>query len=286
MSGKILVTGSAGTVGSAIVQGLAAAGEKVVAGVHTPEKIASLPWPENVEPVHFDWEDSATWERVIPGVERVMVIAPPGSPADRLMIPAIDYFHREGVMRFVVLSAMGIEYAPEAPLRKVEVHLDRTGTTNTFLRPNWFMQNFTGLYHGMIAERSMIALPAGGATTSFVDVRDIADAAVMALRFPEVHGGREYALTGPEALTHREVASIISEVTGRTIEYSPVEDEGAIDLLVQQGLDRDSAAFIVSLYGSVRDGNAAAVTDHVEVTTGHPARSFRAFAEAAASLWG
>lgn len=279
MAEKILVTGAGGTVGRDIVRNLAAEGEHVVAAVHSPEKVDEYGWPEEVEVDRFDWTDSSTWERVIPGVERIMLIAPPLSPADILMVPAIDYFHREGVWKFVVLSAMGIEYAPEAPLRKVEVHLERTGTTNTFLRANWFMQNFGTMYRSMVVDRGEIALPAGAGETSFVDTRDVAASAAMALRYPDVHGSREYALTGPEAFDHREVAEIISEVGGRSVEYVPVNDDEMIDRLVAEGWPRSSAELFVTLYEPVRAGQTAAVTDHIEQILNRPATTFRTWAE-------
>ena len=275
MAEKILVTGAGGTVGRDIVRNLAAEGEQVVAAVHSPEKVDALGWPDGVEVDRFDWTDSSTWERVIPWVDRVMLIAPPLSPADTLMVPAADFFHREGVWKFVVLSVMGIEYAPEAPLRRVEVHLERTGTTNTFLRANWFMQNFGTMYRSMVVDRGEIALPAGAGETSFVDTRDVAASAAMALRYPDVHGNREYTLTGPEAFDHREVAEIISEVGGRSVEYVPVNDEEMIDRLVADGWPRGSAEFFVTLYEPVRAGQTAEVTDHIEQILNRPATTFR-----------
>lgn len=278
MADKILVTGAAGTVGRQVVRNLVDEGVKVVAAVHSPETVASLDWPQEVEIVRFDWEETETWNRVIPGVDRVMLIAPPVSPAHRLLVPAIDFFHREGVWKFVLLSILGIEYAPEAPLRQTEVHLERTGTTNTFLRANWFMQNFSGMYRPMI-EQGELALPAGAGETSFVDAGDVAAAASMALLYPEVHGNQAYGLTGPEALDHREVAAIISEESGRDVTYLPLEDEETIERLTEAGWPRESAAGQVELYGPVRDRQTALVTDHIERILNRPATPFRTFAE-------
>ena len=76
MAEKILVTGAGGTVGRDIVRDLAANQEQVVAGVHSPEKVGSWDWPDTVEVVRFDWTESETWERIIPGVERVGGVTP------------------------------------------------------------------------------------------------------------------------------------------------------------------------------------------------------------------
>ena len=50
-----------------------------------------------------------------------------------------------------------------------------------------------------------------------MDVRDIA--AVAALALARNSEGKSYALTGPEALTHAEMASQLSQVLGKQITF-------------------------------------------------------------------
>ena len=69
-----------------------------------------------------------------------------------------------------------------------------------------------------------MSLPVGGGRTSFIDVRDIAAVAVAALTDPW-HIGEAFVLTGPEALSHTEVARNLSEVTGRRCVFEDVTDE-------------------------------------------------------------
>jgi uncharacterized protein YbjT (DUF2867 family) len=48
-----------------------------------------------------------------------------------------------GVRRIVVMTAMGVDQAPDdAPLRRAELAAENSALASVVLRPNWFMQNF------------------------------------------------------------------------------------------------------------------------------------------------
>lgn len=285
MGTKTLVTGAAGRVGSRIVRELAERQEKVVAAVHTPEKAEGLEWPDSVEVIRFDWDDPATWGRSDIGIDKVMII-PPGVDGrlHERMIPAIERFRGDGVTRFVNLAWMGTEQDESDPMRIVEEHLLRSGTSTTYLRPNWFMQNFEGFIRPMITHAHAMSLPAGEGRTSFVDLRDVADVAVAALT-DELHVGKAYTLTGPEALTYREAAGIIGERIGRSVEYLPLSDDEAQAAWIAQGWEPEWAAGIVELYGKVRTGNAERVTDDVQGVLGRSPIGFRQYAAERGDVW-
>jgi uncharacterized protein YbjT (DUF2867 family) len=126
-----------------------------------------------------------------------------------------------------VLSARAVPFramvrSPEAA-QKVEAlagakegAIRSSGLAFTFLRPNLFMQGLLGFRDSIVREGRFYAA-AGDARISAVDVRDIAAVAAEALTGPG-HEGRTYDLTGPEALTHAEMADRISAALGRPIE--------------------------------------------------------------------
>lgn len=65
---------------------------------------------------------------------------------------------------------------------------------------------------------------AGDASVSVIDVRDIAMVAAAVLTEPH-HGGRTYDPTGPDALTHAEMAAHLSDAIGRRITFVDVPSE-------------------------------------------------------------
>jgi uncharacterized protein YbjT (DUF2867 family) len=144
------------------------------------------------------------------------------------------------------------------------------------LRPNWFADNFhtfwlPGIHHGVIA------LPAGQGATSFIDARDIAASAAGALTTSRFDG-QALNLTGPEALTYAQAAAILSEVAGRSIAYTPIDDEAFIATLTGAGVPADYARFLATIFHPVREGWTAAVTPTVESLSGKAPRSLRTYA--------
>lgn len=82
------------------------------------------------------------------------------------------------------------------------------------LRPSWFMQNFTGTHtHARsIRDEGIISTATASGRVGFVDAEDIAAVAVRALT-DEQAPNTGLVLTGPEALSHDDIAAVITEVT-------------------------------------------------------------------------
>lgn len=260
MTGKILVIGATGTVGKHVVAGLLAKGEKVVAATRTAIAIPGA------EARRFDIADTATHRGIFAGVDRAYVLVPSGYlDAHRFLIPLIETAAAAKV-KVVLQSVMGVDADDELPYRKAEIALEKSGTAYVILRPNWFADNFhmfwrEGIKHGVIA------LPAGTGASSFVDVRDIAAAAVAALT-SSAFDGKAYELTGPQALTYAEAAGILAEVTGKPIRYQATQDADFIAMLTGAGVPADFAGFMASIFHPVREGWTARVTGDVEKLSG------------------
>ena len=69
---KILVIGSSGNVGRALVEELARRGEQVRAATRNPSKMDA---PAGVEPVRFDYADPTTFAPALEGSDRVFLNA-------------------------------------------------------------------------------------------------------------------------------------------------------------------------------------------------------------------
>jgi len=100
--------------------------------------------------------------------------------------------------------------------------------------------------------------PANRARISYIDARDIAAAAAVALT--ELgHGGKAYTLTGPAALDHFEVAHILSEAADRTVIYEPNTDDQAREAMNQAGMALAQRERLIGFYRFVRQGLCEAV---------------------------
>jgi uncharacterized protein YbjT (DUF2867 family) len=277
----ILATGATGNLGRAVVTSLAAKGYKVKAAARNLAKAA---FPAGVETVRFDYQEPATVDPALKGVGGLFLLAPPlDSDAPAKLNPVIDKAKACGVKHVVFISAFGVDAVEQAPLRRIERDLMASGLDYTILRPNFFMENFSTGFLAPMVRQGGIHLAAGDGKTSFISVADIAEVAASA--FQKGLFGKEYNLTGPDAIDHATAASILSKVTGKTITYYPLTEEAMFQGMRQNGLPEGAIQYIGVLYGAVRAGYAAPVTKDVETVTGRKPVTFDAFARHGVAAW-
>jgi uncharacterized protein YbjT (DUF2867 family) len=219
-------------------------------------------------------------------VDRVFFIPKSGDAAPQgTLNPFIDAAKAAGVKHAVLVTAAGIEHVEEAGLRQVEVYLMASGIDYTILRPTWFMQNFsTGFLFPALKAQGAVFLPAGDGKTSFIDTRDIAAVAAVALTQPG-HAGRAYTLTGGEALDYAEAVAILSRAAGRELRYVPITPEQFQQGLIANGFPEANAAFMAGLFEPVRAGYAAAISPAVEQVLGGAPTRLEKFARDYAHMW-
>jgi uncharacterized protein YbjT (DUF2867 family) len=276
--GPILATGASGVLGGSAVQALTEANLSVRQGVRNPAKAGA-------DAVHFDYLKPETFDHALDGVKGLFLMAPPLDPsAPQILHPVIDRARKAGVSRVVFVSAFGVNFNDQAPLRIVEHQIMDSGIPYAILRPNFFMENFSdGFLSRTIKGQNGIFLAAGEGRTSFISVQDIA--AVAATCFSSQSNNQELDLTGPEALNHAEVAAIISKVSGRPVSYHPLTEDQMITGARAAGVPEPSIGYMMVLYGVVRAGYAAGITGDVEQVLGRPPISFRKFAEQNSATW-
>ncbi|MCB0196651.1 MAG: SDR family oxidoreductase [Anaerolineae bacterium] len=287
MSNKILVLGATGNVGSALVEALVEKGEQVKAGTRHP---AEYPATKNVEPVALDFEQpkAETYAAALDGVNRIFALTKTADVhADKTLNPLIDQAKAAGVYHIVLMTAMGVDQADAdvSSIRRVELHLINSGINYTILRPNWFMQNFApGFLLPMIQQGGTIYLPTDDAKTSFIDARDIAAVAAAALT-EEGHAGKEYTLTGGEALSYGEAAIILSEAANREISYVAIDEKAFLEGMISAGWLPEQAEFMAMLFSIVRQGWSAPVVPVVNEVLGREPIALQQYAFDHADAW-
>ena len=283
----ILLTGATGTNWTEIARLLAGRGVPFHAMVRDPGRATDLAALSGATVVEGDFDDAESVARALGGAERVFLLTPSTERAEAQQLAFVEAAQRAGVRHLVKLS----QYAASAdsPVRFLRYHaaveqaVRDSGMGYTFLRPNLFMQ---GLLHftGTVARDGSFAAAAGDAAVSVVDVRDIARVAVAALTEPG-HEGKTYTLTGPQALTHADMARAISEATGKPVRYVDVAPEAMGAAMVEMGMPPWQADGLVEDYAHYRRGEAASVETGVEEATGQPPGTFAAFARDYASAF-
>jgi len=250
---QVLVTGATGNVGRAALDALVARGVPAVAAVR-PGSAADLPTPT----VPLDFADPATWPAALDGVDRLFLLRPPaisdvGPTLNALVDAAADQLEH-----VVFLSVAGAEKNAVIPHAKVEAHLRAGPVPWTFLRAGFFAQNLCGPYRADIRDDDRIYVPAGRQPVSWVDTRDLGEAAAAAFLRDDARGAA-WLLTGPEARTFADVAASLTRHLGRPIRYVPASIVGYLRHLRGQGLPWGPALVYTVLHTAIRFGAEARV---------------------------
>lgn len=272
----VWVEGATGKAGRQVVAALAAAGIPVRAASRHPGE----PSP-GVTPVRFDWYDPTTWPAALGDADTLFVKGLDSDEnASRIISRLIA--STPDARRVVLMSAMGVDRSPaDTPRHAVELAVQNSGKVWTILRPNWLMQNFDedeAVYARAIREDDELYAGGGDRMVSFVDTRDVADAAVTVLS-QDGHHQRGYTLTGSEAVTFDHVAGVLGRASDRPIRHvnaNPAEHRAHF---ARSGRPDAWVDHMMHLFELVRAGVFSPVTDDVQRLTGNPPRSLEAYAK-------
>ncbi len=273
MSQNFLVIGSTGTVGAHVVRSLLDQGHAVRAATRDPARA-----PQGTTGVTLDLADASTFGPALEGADGVFLLSPTGHlDAHGLLAPFLGAA-TERASRVVLMTAQGVDFSDEIPLRRLEIDLEKSGAPYGVLRPTWFSDNFASYWGPGIRAAGRIAVPAADARSAFVDARDIGASAAALLTGPESDLGRAHVLTGPAALTYAEAAKILSAVIGREVTYEAIDDAKFIEEMVAAGVPAGYAQLLAGLFAGVRAGSASTTSDAVEHLTGRAPRSLETWA--------
>ena len=279
MKEKILVTGSTGTIGKALVSTLKSKGASFVAGVTSEQRGKDI-LGADVRSVVLNYEKQDSYAKATEGVSKVFLLGPPlRTDMDTLVLPFIKHLKASGINRVVYISALGLDDVKELPFHnRVVQALKDHRFDYTILMPTFFAQNFKNYEWDNIVQRGITFVPAGHGKVGFVDVEDIALVAATVLT-EEGHEGKTYAITGPELLSYQEAAEQLSDVIGKTIHYANPSPEVYTQALKDAGAPDFIASYMIPVYSMITDGKVAVLSDEVERLTGKKPTQLRVVLE-------
>jgi len=265
----IVVTGSTGQIGSALVTRLLDSGAHVRAVVQPG---VETPWADDVhlEVVFTDFSDADGMRAAAKGADAFFLMSPPHEHQVLWQDIQVDAARAANVGRVVKLSAF--DTAADTPLTMGRWHwageesLRASGLPYSVLRPQYFMENLLHavdrIHEGMMPTFIEAERPVG-----MVAAADVADVAAALLTQVEPIG-QVVVPTGPSAITTTDVAAALSTALGRPVEPAYAGGEQALSQLRATGRPEWHARDVLVM---CRDASALVTTD-VPDLTGHPAR--------------
>ena len=284
MSETILVTGATGTVGSEVIRQLSenTSAVNIKAAVHSVENAKKIQNFKRVEPIQIDYGIREGLQEAFKDTGKLFLLTHPSPKSADHETNLITEAKKSGIRHIVKQSIMGADLKADVEAmrlhRQVEKVIEESGIPYTFLRPNEFMQGFINFQGSSIKNNGAFYIPAEDAKVSMVDVRDIAAVAVKALVDGERHYNKTYMVTGPEALSYHQAAEILSNATGKKIDYVNISDQEARAAMKEVGLNDWLIDTISDLYTYFRKGYASQVSSAIEEVTGKKPITFGQFA--------
>jgi uncharacterized protein YbjT (DUF2867 family) len=225
---KVLMIGATGKYATHVIPELKQRGVTIRALVRDKDKLETARQKGADEAVVGDLEDADSLYAAANGVEGVFHLNPAFAPNEAdLGVAMVEAAKAAGVRKFVFSSVIHPSIAAlsnHAAKRPVEEALCESGMQFVILQPTMFMQNFDSGWKAVM-EKGKFALPySKHAKASYVDYRDVAAVAAIALTSNRLDYGT-FELCDAGMVDRVELTAIMSEALGRPIEADELSFE-------------------------------------------------------------
>ncbi len=266
---KLLITASTGNIGLPLSKALHEKGIPFTAATRNPDK-AFEKFGFKTETVPLDYTKPAGFPEALKGVETLFLCGPSATPgADKMLIKLVEQAIDSGVKYFVFIAS----YPNVMELIK------KSGRDYTFLRGNFFMQNFEMYQTKDIREHNRLFLPTGKGKAPYVDTIDIGQVAAEVIANPADYKKETIYLTGPEALDLHQVADVFSDVLGKKITFSEPGDNEYRKEMKKRGFSEEYVDAMIAVFGKIKKGEVAQTSEDIEKILGRKPGSLRIYIE-------
>ena len=280
---NILITGATGNIGYEVIGYLCKMDTpyRIIAGVRNIEKAKEIfkDYPK-LEYIHFDFEDSRTFDKALLGIDKIFLLRPPHiSDVDKYFKPLITAIKKNNISGVIFLSVQGAEKSKVIPHNKIESLIIESGVDYIFLRPSYFMQNLTTTLIKDIKTKREIILPAGNAKFNWIDIKNIGETAAILLDKFVDYKNHAYELTGLENENFAEVTSLINKTIENPIKYKNVNPFKFYRIKKMEGMEKGMIIVMLLLHFLPRLQKEPRISDFYERLTGKKPTDLKAFIE-------
>lgn len=273
----IVVTGATGGLGSEVVRQLLdlVPAERIGVSVREPARAAGFALAGvRVRQGNFDHPESLV--SAFQGADRVLVISTNnGGNAQRFVQQrnAIEAARRAGATHVYYTSIVqrrGTPFLAAQAHHDTEAFLAASGIAHTVFRNGHYMENLT-MFIGAALHTGLLDLPIDG-PTAWVSRVDLAEGIARRLLGPAAET-ESLLMTGPEALTFKDIAAIITDVCGTPITRRVIDSREYVRRLVAQDVAPVRAEVLASGFLSRAADELAAVDPTLQAILGRPLRT-------------
>lgn len=279
----ILVTGATGNLGKATIKSLLNKGTeaKDIAVLVRDEAKGQEFKANGIQVKLGDYKDLESLRSAFQGVDKLLLISSSSDIVHRFdqHKNVIDAAKEVGV-NHIIYTGFDMKDLQQSPMvADVQYHAFTTDYLKQMAVPYTVMNNT--LYADMIPVicgknmlKNGISIPAGIGKVPFLPIAEMAEALAVVLTSPG-HENKEYVIAAETAFSFAEIADIISEITGTTIAYNPIEIMTYVAQLVEQGVPEDDAEYLARFAGAIARGEFDTNKSDVEQLLGRATTSLQ-----------
>ena len=275
---KIAITGATGQLGQWVIQSLLknTAAANIVALVRNESKAANLK-AQGIELRLFDYDTPTTLASALSGIDKLLLISANEvgrrTAQHKAVIAAAQ---QAGVPYIAYTSLLNADHSPlglAQEHRETESLIKASGLQYTFLRNNWYSENYlAGVTHTV--EIGTLYGTAGEGKISSAARVDYAEAAANVLT-TSGHENKTYELAGSISFTLADLAADIADVSGKEITYQNLSAEDYTQALTQAGLPVGLVDIIVDADIQTEKGAMFSDSKDLEQLIGHPTTAIK-----------
>lgn len=270
----IVITGANGQLGSTVVNHLVnITGQTADLAVSVREPANATDYTtRGIEVRQGDYGDKDSMVRAFTGADTIFIVSG-DAPVDirtRQQRNVVDAAKEAGVKRIVYSSF--IDPRPDSPFSFAAVHGDTedyikaSGLDYTILRNNHYTDNLL-IWLDSALERGSLMLNSGSGKVAFISRDEIAEVTAHILT-ERGHKNKTYEITGAEAIDHKQVATLMTEVFRKQVKYRSVPGFVLMGILKMVGLPPFMIKAMVGLYKAVGQNAYANVSPEAEQILG------------------
>lgn len=276
---KIVISGASGGLAGETIEALLGRGvpiEKLILVTRTPEKLSALrDRGADVRAGDFTRPDSLP--AAFAGGRQLLLISSTGADRIGQHTAAINAARRAGIKHIVYTSWINaVEGNPSIVTRDhmgTEEALRRSGVPYTILRNQRYAEGLIGEGARAIAA-GVIITNAGRGKWAPVAREDCAAAAAVVLA-TSGHEGRTYDITGPDLISEQDFASLLTQVTGKSVRVAYVDDATYVSMLGKAGVPEAGANAIASFGIATRTNYLNIKSETLRILLGRNPQSVR-----------
>jgi len=257
----ILITGATGHFGTATINSLLEKGisaSDITALVRDEDKAAGLK-EKGIQIKIGDYHNYDSLKEALKGVEKLLLVSSSDLNERLQQHKNVINAAIENGVKQIAYTSIDIDSFTESVIPLVsQIHSDtadflkESGVPYTLLNDTLYADLIPAFAGEKVLETG-IFFPAGDGKTPFVARTEMAEAAAVVLT-TEGHDYQEYAITAETAYSFAEIAAIITEITGKDVQYLRPEADAYIAHLVKVGVPEGNARFFAGFGVAIGKG--------------------------------